>query len=268
MRNHCGQFWFGLAVVTATIFAVQPAVAQTVDVELLLLADVSGSINTAEFELQRDGYAAAFQSAAVQTQIANNPNGIAVALGYWSNFGEQVMVVDWTHITNAAEANAFAAAIAGTTRQFNNNTGVQDALRWGTGELSGNSFTGAKSVIDISGDGPCNSPGSGSNACQVAWGRDYALNNGVDTINGLVIQTTVGGSLYNYYNDEVIGGTGAFLNVANDFADFSRAVETKIFREIGGEVPEPSFYLTLGIGLYGLFWQRRRMKGQQPDTNC
>jgi hypothetical protein len=37
-----------------------------------------------------------------------------------------------------------------------------------------------------------------------------------------------------YYRDSVIGGTGAFLVVAEDFDSFGLAVRRKLIREIAG----------------------------------
>ncbi|MBK7422979.1 MAG: DUF1194 domain-containing protein [Propionivibrio sp.] len=43
--------------------------AQLVGLELALLIDVSGSVDATEYNLQRNGYVQAFQSAAVQNAI-------------------------------------------------------------------------------------------------------------------------------------------------------------------------------------------------------
>lgn len=80
----------------------------------MLLADVSGSLDAADFALQRDGYVAAFQDAAIQNIITNLAGGIAVTLMYWSS--GQTTAVAWTHLTDAASTNAFATAIAGVAR--------------------------------------------------------------------------------------------------------------------------------------------------------
>ena len=68
---------------------VAPAAAEPVDVELVIAADASGSIDTAEGRFQRGGYAAAFQNPKVVTAIRSGARGrIAVLYFEWS--GDQV----------------------------------------------------------------------------------------------------------------------------------------------------------------------------------
>ena len=75
-----------------------------------------------------------------------------------------------------------------------------------------------------------------------------ALAKGV-TINGLVIlserplpwnpeHTNPPGGLANYYRENVIGGPGAFVVVAEDFKSFGQALISKLVAEIA-ELPPP-----------------------------
>src|SRR4029077_21238667 len=50
--------WLAAAALTAILAAITPARAETVDLLLILAADVSRSIDDVEFNLQRKGYAA------------------------------------------------------------------------------------------------------------------------------------------------------------------------------------------------------------------
>jgi hypothetical protein len=84
---------------------------------------------------------------------------------------------------------------------------------------------------------------------------------GVDTINGIYIAGDAG--LGDYYNNFVKGGSGGFVEVANDFDDFSAAIQRKLIREIKNEVPEPISAALVGIGLFGLGLSRRRQKQVQ-----
>jgi hypothetical protein len=72
--------------------------------------------------------------------------------------------------------------------------------------------------------------------------RDEALAKGV-TINGLVIlteqplsfsaeHTNPPGGLENYYRNNVVGGPGAFVMVAENFNSFGQAILNKLIAEI------------------------------------
>src|SRR5215831_16332343 len=67
----------GFALIDATCARAQTAV----DLQLVLAVDVSGSVNQRRFELQRDGYVAAFRNARVLETIRSGPNqAIAVTM--------------------------------------------------------------------------------------------------------------------------------------------------------------------------------------------
>lgn len=116
-----------IAGLICLLWGAAPARAVTVNTELLLLVDVSGSIDDNEFALQRTGYANAFLDPAVQALIAANPGGIAASLVYWSSSNQQQIAVGWTHLVDAADATAFANAINAAARPYNGLTAVQSA---------------------------------------------------------------------------------------------------------------------------------------------
>ena len=202
--------------------------------ELLLAVDASTSVDAREFRLQRDGLAQAFVSEEVLRAIASaGPRGIAVALMEWAGPRQQEIVVDWTHITDETDARAFAARLRAAPRVVSGFTDIRTAIDVARIEIARNAFEGARKVIDVSGDGTA-SNGSPDAA------RDRALAQGM-TINGLVIysQEYDLGDLANmailaHYRFRVIGGPGAFIEVAEDFEDFARAIRRKLLREIGG----------------------------------
>jgi hypothetical protein len=240
---------------SALAFAISPAQAVPVGLELSLVIDVSGSVSTAEYDLQIDGYEAAFNTAAIQNAIAATPGGIAVNVIMFSTVATQV--VGWTHLTTAAEVAAFATTMGGITRPvtIGASTGIANGVNLARGTtlnvgILNNGFEGNRLVIDVSGDGWENV----FSDLDVRWARDGAKSDGI-TINGLPILTDIA-DLDLYYQTKVIT-PGGFIQVAATFADFTEAVTAKIRREIT-QVPEPATIGILGLSLAAFGAMRRR----------
>jgi hypothetical protein len=240
------------------ILASVPAQAMTlVDSELILSVDVSGSVDSSEFNLQRQGYVNALLNPTVQNRITSLPNGLAVAVSYWSSDNLQNLAVPWTLLRNATDATNFANLITATTRPFSGLTAIGNAISYAQTQLLTNDFDGNRLIIDISGDGRSN------DGISVTTARDAAVAAGI-TINGLPILTD-DSTLDTYYLSNVIGGPGAFVVSANTFSDFDAAVAQKIGREItpGPAVPTPALLpALLGMGAAAL----RKRKGEAAEA--
>jgi hypothetical protein len=243
---------FGSALLAAGMLSAGSASAATmVSTELVLSVDVSGSVNSTEFALQRDGYVNAFRDADLISQIESLTGGIAVSLVYWATSATQA--TSWFHITDAASSNAFADAIAAVNRPTNigGMTDIADGIDLSTNILLNNDFDGKRLVIDVSGDGRQNTGCNGDCVGRVQASRDAAVNSGI-IINGLPILTDVS-DLDDYYTANVIGGPNSFVRPANGFDDFEQAVKDKVGREIKADVPEPTMMLGLAVvGVLGL----------------
>ena len=247
-KNMKQNTWRISALAALVVVAlVTPAQAIPVDTELQLLVDVSGSVDATEYNLQLQGYVDAFRNPVVQSAITGGTNGsIAVQFIYWSGSGQQQIMADWTLVDSGASANAFANTLDALSRPFSGMTYVGDAMQFGLTQFLGdNGFEGTREVMDVSGDGIQN---GGSSA---AAARAAALSE-IDTINGLPIGSNLW--LATWYQNNVVGGTDAFLLPALSFADFQAAIEAKLIQEIGPPpaVPEPITLASLGLCVLGI----------------
>lgn len=226
------------ATIQAAAGATLPATAMwaeadAVDVALVLAVDVSRSVDADEARLQREGYRRAITDPRVLDAIAGGMLG-AIGLTYleWAGWQFQTQTIPWTRITGAGDARGFAEAIAAMPAVSLRWTSISGAIRHAMELLDAVPFEPMRRVIDISGDGLNNS------GEPVPEWRDRAVARGI-TINGLpIINDRPGfgwlppGALADHYRDQVIGGPGAFLIVAEDFRSFDQAVLRKLIREI------------------------------------
>lgn len=214
----------------------RPALAQAeVDLELVLLADATGSIDDAEIRFQRQGYAEAITDPAVISAIRNTAYGqIAATYVEWANAVSQDVIVDWTVIDGAESAAAFAEALLGPPRRTFGGNAIGAALLFGKTLIDGNDIDGFRRVIDLSADSAANSSGPPIEAA-----RDEVVAGGI-TINGLAVLCRhcsgrpIGYDLEEAFARRVIGGPGAFVITADSAATFSDAVRRKLILEIAG----------------------------------
>jgi hypothetical protein len=198
----------------------------TTDLQLVLAVDASGSVNQARFDLQKQGYAAAFRNPRVLRAIRSGRNqSIVVTMAQWTGPSQQIQVVPWTLIRDQASADLFADAIEKSQRQlFGGGTSISGAIDYARSIMSSSPHRGLKRVIDISGDG------SNNRGRLVTQARDEAVREGI-TINGLPI-LTLEPDLDRYYFDNVIGGPGAVMVPAESYEAFAEAIIKKLIIEI------------------------------------
>ncbi len=200
--------------------------AEKVDLQLVLAVDTSGSVDQTRFELQRDGYAAAFRNRQVLNAIqSGSTQAIAVTMFQWTGPELQTQVIPWTLIRDAAGAEAFAARIEGTPRRlFSGGTSISGAIDFGVTLFPQSQYQGLRRVIDVSGDGHNNRGRSAADA------RDAAVKDGI-IINGLPI-LALEPELDRYYWNNVIGGPGSFMIAVESYERFPEAVLKKLIQEI------------------------------------
>ena len=236
----------GLALIAAPLSA---RAAEAVDLLLVLAADVSRSVDQPKFQLQRDGYAAAINDPRVMNAITSGANRrIALCFVEWSGAGAQKAVIEWTIIDGPDAARKFSDALVEAPRSFADRTSISGAIDFSMEMLARAPFEAPRRTIYISGDGTHNYVRG-----LLGAGED-ALATGV-TINGLVIlserplpwnpeHTNPPGGLAKYFQDNVIGGPGAFVTIAENFQSFGQALISKLVAEIA-EAPASG---TTGLG--------------------
>jgi hypothetical protein len=232
--------------------------ARTVDLALVLLVDVSGSINPAESELQFAGYAEAFGDPRIVSAMTKGPNkAIAVSVVAFTDVVHEY--IPWTVLDGPQAAAGFSRRLLEIPYMSGSGTFVADGLEASINHLSRCPFDFAASTIDLSGDGWDNqslavAPAVGLallqgifsaftggavppfNPAMLAPGavrrledlRDYAVSQGI-TINCIAIEQP---ELQQYFAQYVSGGPGSFTAFAPSFQTFTDVISEKLFREI------------------------------------
>jgi len=210
---------------------------EQVDLLLVLAADIPRSVDERKFRLQREGYAAAITHPRVMRAMTTGASGrIALCFMEWASDGEQTVVIDWTPVAGEGDAQSVARRIREAPRAFMGRTSISAAIDYSMSILARSPFVSDRRVIDVSGDGTNNS------GRPVTSARDAAVSQGV-TINGLVILSDVPlptnpmhthppGGLTAYYENNVIGGPGAFVIEAENFEAFGQLLVSKLIKEI------------------------------------
>ena len=214
---------------SALLALATPALAQDktpVVLELVLALVSSASVDAREFDLQNEGIALAFRDPEVLQAVDNlKPFGAAIAIIQWGGAGETQVVLPFTHIESARDAKAFGFRVSLVRRWMRaSSTSIATGIADGHALIESNAYDGQRKVIDISGDGPDNS------GDDLEGARKNALASGI-TVNGLSIEAEET-DLHAYYLDHVIIGADSFVEPAEGFEDFARAIREKLLREL------------------------------------
>ena len=225
----------GAIPVTARAAAIQPArpalpsasaAAETgVDVALVLAADTSGSISNQDVVLQIRGYAQAVASSAFLRAVRSGPHGrAALTFVTWSSAGRHDQLVPWTLIDTISTAEQFAATLLEAPGPVPGYTSISGAIDFAQQVLFACEFASERRIIDISGDG------SNNDGRAVRDARDDAVAAGI-TINGLPLVRRES-DIATYYAENVVGGPGAFVVVAENSEAFPASILKKLVAEV------------------------------------
>ena len=221
-----------LALAPFTADAGEP---EKVGMQLILAADVSGSVNTTRYKTQQDGYLEALGDSRVLNVIRElDPPVLAVTFIAWAR--EQQVMVPWTRVEDAKSMDLFRNRLKDERRpQIGINTLISRALLF-CNRLFDREFTGGRKVIDVSGDGDDNQGIVGLREV-----RDALVARGV-VINGLPIIVKPPEYIFPpqppegldvYYRRHVVGGEGHVVIESIGFDNFKQAILQKLLLEIG-----------------------------------
>lgn len=214
-----------------------PGMAQAACRQALSLAlDVSSSVDPSEYRLQLEGVISALNAPVVRDILFLQPDApVRLHVFEWSGPVNQTVIVPWTTIESPADLDAVTARLRAHTRGVAApNTAIGSAMLAGFAYLEAQSDCWIR-TLDISGDGETNT-GPLPETIPLA-----ATPLGV-TVNGLVVGSgnffgdiVSGEALDNlviYYEENVIRGPVAFVEVARNYDDYAEAMERKLLREL------------------------------------
>jgi hypothetical protein len=202
------------------------AEAGTCRLALALGLDVSSSVDTFEYELQKKGLAAALGAPEVREAFFSAPGQpVALLIYEWSGRHQQAVRQDWMLVAEQEDLSAVAALLVRLPRTHSNlPTAIGAAMAYG-GRVLERAPACFEEKLDISGDGTNNDG---------IWPGDLRRSPLLEdvTVNGLVIGHNRE-VLRVYYEQFVIQGPGSFVETAEDHGDFERAMRRKLVREVG-----------------------------------
>ena len=236
-----GAAFMAGAMAASTAAVAENSIRQKVDLALVLLTDVSNSMDDREYSMVKEGYKAAFRDPEVIAAILSNSKGVAVTYVEFSGAGEFTIVRGWDVLSSSSSAQAFGDAIAVSPRTSAGNTALAVSLRRAAELLSPGEFGSARRIIDVASD-------EDSDQGKSAPVRDAVVASGITVnalpfINNRPIGTFDGHKSYasaqwglqstaDFYRRDIIGGPGSFLIEVHDYAAFGEGLKRKLLREL------------------------------------
>lgn len=208
----------GLATAMALLSA---GTARACELALILMVDVSSSIDPGEYRFQIDGMADALLDPAIAEVLVRDQ--VAISVIQWSGIGEAVVSMPWQRMLGPEAVVSFADRARAIEREWERSrTAVGDALMFGAAQF-GPVADCKRRVMDVSGDGASNV------GFDTATVRRDVQGMGIE-INGLAIDR-VGVSVTEFYRRFMITD-GGFVITATGYSDYPRAIAAKLFREL------------------------------------
>ena len=215
-----------LLVVLAAVSLFWGSAANACRQALVLAIDVSASVATPEYWLQRDGLVAALGDPQVLDWMIGPPGEHVDLLVFeWGERDHQTVWVDWTAVTDEAVLARVIAKISAVKRSVEaQSTAIGAAMEYAALRLQERAGCRVK-TLDISGDGK-NNVGPRPRAV-----KPLMAANGI-TVNGLVVATRDIAELSAFYHADVIVGPASFVETAGGFEDYATAMKRKLLREL------------------------------------
>lgn len=224
------------ALIGATLNA-SAAQAETCRQALALGLDVSGSVDAQEWQLQIEGLARALKAPEVeQAFLAMEGAPVWLAVYEWAGDASPRELVNWTAIRTRDDIADVQTRLRAQVRvPHGPGTAMGEAMRFGGGLLQQRPDCW-RYTLDISADGRSN---MGPRPEHVRF--EPALSD--VTINGLIISTGSAtaapkavsrelDTLEAYFYGAVIQGFGAFVERAQNYADYEAAMTKKLLKEL------------------------------------
>ncbi|MDW3225126.1 MAG: DUF1194 domain-containing protein [Paracoccaceae bacterium] len=201
------------------LFFVRTAAA--CQLALVLAVDVSGSVDSREYDIQMQGLAAALRDGTVIDALIEQE--AQITLIQWTGSSRQRQTIPWRGMITAEDVYAMADEIAANRRVWRNySTAIGEALIAAEDAL-GEVLHCKRKIIDVSGDGI-------SNEGVLPVERHAALAALGVTVNALAIETD-DEDLTGWFYENLIHGDGAFVITANGFQDYPAQIRRKLQRE-------------------------------------